>query len=214
MILDNAMKRDSWFHHDDFLARLEPPHLWLEGMIPVEEVVRTYVEDLTWWCVPVSTRSRFDFMADHTWGDILSHRRLRLIRRTSSDFLSRAVRRHLGLDHGTRSYLDDTGTVVAERRDRASGYSDHKLVTMRSDTFDRLLKACGPLRALWCFKSYRFSERTLAEHGLKPIAAKVIRKENCIYSFNRFATVPSPLSGRSRMKSGTIVFGKLLTDPG
>ena len=203
------MTDDSWIEQEDLLARLRRPSDWLRGQVCIHQELRSYVEDLYWTLVLLPRRFVPSVLDDYTWGDDVRRERFRLVRTTSSDFLSRSVRTRLGLGHGARDYLVGD-KVIARRRSGHVSFITSDCVTVEYNYLHDLARMAPRSALLWCFRSYRFTERSLSEFGSRRTSERVVRDDSLVYMKRRFNVVRGPMLSRPRMTSGTEIMGKLL----
>jgi hypothetical protein len=206
------MKRDPWTEQDDLVERLRNPEGWLQGLVPIHVETRSYVEDFYWTAVLLPLRYAATTLTDFVWADDLAKERFRLIHPTSSNFLSRAVRTRLHLNNAQRDYMVDK-QIVADRRLSTTDFHPSDTIRMSYESLTALASTPPRSALLWCFRAFRFTERRLDELCMRASPGRTFRGESFVYMRRAFNVVRGPLLSRPRMRSGTLIMGKLLVVP-
>ena len=202
-------ERDNWFLQEEVAARLANVSRLSSEWIAVEERRDSYVEHFFAILVPIRRSRARITLSQVGWSDDFDYTNGRVSRTLigKRQYLSLKFRRFFNLSFsGTNYFADGTPVVKREKTQCDAGKTD--VILARKEFVAQFLKE-SKQEALWCIRSQRFSERSLAEFGLEPLNDYV---KGVTYHFLREHSnlSHSQSQDRPRMAAQSQIFGKCL----
>ena len=212
---------DDWILQNDLKQRIVDPEVWNDKFIPILQERQSYIEYYVASCLPLGPRQVLKSLRVLNWSHDFNHSKPRIVRRTKYQFLSRSFRNFAKLRRRITYYHDEAGEYGDEEGDTISRYSvreDHiaeRTVLVRRDKVVDFLIAKRKV-LLFCFRSHRFSERTLDELEIKATYEK--HREARWHIVKELSDISDGQNqhnfGRDRANTFSFLFGKsLIIDP-
>ena len=200
---------DSWFTHEALKDRISA-HSWNGDQVRVWEKRESYLE--YYFAIPLlhgPRQAEEALSRGYSWGDQeIDRARPNLVGVTTNKFLSRSFENYTGLSGRKPRCTNDSRDIVAEYQSR-SDFVNESVVTIRRR---ELLGFLNEKRKgiLYCFRSHRFSEKTLDELEVEPIYQDHSGENYHVIEERREleGNENEEIFGRSRVKSFSLLLGK------
>lgn len=196
---------DAWFTHEELKERIAAD-AWDEDYVKVWEKRDSSIDH--YFAIPLlhgPRQAEESLNSGYTWGgQEIDRARPNLVRVTTNKFLSRSFENYTGLNGSKKRCIDERRDLVAEYKSR-SDFVNEQVVSIRQR---ELLGFLNEKRKgiLYCFRSHRFSEKTLEELEVEPIY-----ENHSGESYNMFEErrdVEEDEFRRPRVRSFSLLIGK------
>lgn len=158
---------DDWIIQRDLESRITEPRVWEEEFIPVFQERDSYIEHYVGYCFPLGPQQARQSLRDTNWGYDAERSKPQIARCTENDFLSCAFRKFARLRGRGPLYRDEEGNLIARHEIKNTFVKEKSLFVRRDKVIDFLNAKRKVL--LFCFRSHRFSEKSLDELGTHAI---------------------------------------------